>query len=79
MHCENEKNLNTRIGCINWLGGRFIPLSEEIVKDSIDLLNIDTQIQSQRGEKLRKLIDGIDKRIEAISKKALNIQLKEAA
>lgn len=52
VNCENEKNLNMRIGCINWLGGRFIPLSIEVIKDSIDLLDIDTQIQSSRGEKL---------------------------
>ncbi|EAR85442.2 hypothetical protein TTHERM_00441910 (macronuclear) [Tetrahymena thermophila SB210] len=76
--CDNEKNLHMRIGCINWLGGRFIPHSLEIVKDSLDLLNMDAQIQTQRGEKLQKLIDTVDKKIEQILKKALNLQLKES-
>ncbi|KAL4461891.1 hypothetical protein ABPG72_003911 [Tetrahymena utriculariae] len=76
--CDNEKNLHMRIGCINWLGGRFMPHSLEIIKDSLDLLNMDDQIQTQRGEKLQKLIDTVDKKIEQILKKALNLQLKES-
>lgn len=60
--CENERNLNMRIGCINWL--------------SNNVQAVQTQIQAD--EKLtQKFFTGVIARISAVLKQETNLRLKE--